>query len=100
MIYLIFGNINSSKYYRSVAVSSILVKLIDWVVILLEADVLKLNELQFAYQTGSSTVMCTWVALETIDYFLKNGTEVYTCATDMSKAFNLTLHSLISDRIL
>ena len=89
------GNINSSKNYRSVAISSILLKLFDWVVILLEGDAIKLHELQFAYQEQCSTVMCTWAALETIDYFLRNGSEVYTCATDMSKAFDLTLHSLM-----
>ena len=75
--------------------SSVLVKLIDWVIILLEEDVIKLNELQFAYQRGCSTVMCTWAAVETIDYYLKNGSEVFTCATDMSKAFDLTLHRLM-----
>ena len=94
------GNINSSKNYRSVAVSSILVKLIDWVIILLEGDVLKLNELQFAYQTGCSTVMCTWAAVETIDYYLNNGSEIFSCATDMSKAFDLTLHSLMFKKML
>ena len=44
--------------------------------------------------------MCTWAALETVDYFLKNGIEVYTCATDMSKAFDLTLHSLMFTKML
>ena len=81
--------------YRSVAISSILLKLLDWVIILLEGNSLGLNELQFAYQAGCSTVMCTWAALETVDYFLKNGSEVFTCATDMLKAFDFTLHSLM-----
>jgi hypothetical protein len=94
------GDINSSKNYRSVAISSILLKLIDWVIILLEGSSLGLNELQFAYQAGCSTVMCTWAALETVDYFLKNGSDVYTCATDMSKAFDLTLHSLMFTKML
>ena len=40
--------------------------------IILEGSALGLNELQFAYQAGCSTVMCTWAALETKDYFLKN----------------------------
>ena len=44
--------------------------------------------------------MCTWAALETIDYFLKNGTEVFTCATDMSMAFDLTLHSLMFGKMI
>ena len=94
------AGLSTSKNYRSVAISSILLKLVDWVVILLDGESLGLDELQFYYQTGSSTVMCTWVALETIDYFLKNGTEVYTCATDMSKAFDLTLHSLMFAKML
>ena len=93
-------SINTSKNYRSVAISSILLKLFDWVVILLDGDSLGLNELQFAYQTGCSTVMCTWAALETIDHFLKSGSEVFTCATDMSKAFDLTLHSLMFSKML
>ena len=94
------ASINTSKNYRSVAVSSILLKLFDWVVIFLDGDSLGLNELQFAYQTGCSTVMCTWAALETIDYYLKNDNEVFTCATDMSKAFDLTLHSLMFTKML
>ena len=94
------ANINSSKNYRSVAISSILLKLIDWIIILLEGSSLGLNELQFAYQAGCSTVMCTWAALETIDFFLRNGSEVFTCATDMSKAFDLTLHSLMFSKML
>ena len=32
-------------------------------------------------------------ALETIDYFVRNGSNVHTVATDMSKAFDLALHS-------
>ena len=94
------GNISSSKNYRSVAISSILLKLIDWVIILLEGPALGLDELQFAYQVGCSTVMCTWAALETIDYYLRQGSEVYTCATDMSKAFDLTLHSLMFSKMV
>ena len=44
--------------------------------------------------------MCTWAALETIDYFLKTGTEVFTCATEMSNVFDLTLHSLMFNKML
>ena len=69
-------------------------------IIFLDGESLGLDELQFAYQAGSSTVMCTWAALETIDYFVKNGSEVFTCATDMSKAFDLTLHSLMFSKML
>ena len=39
--------------------------------------------------------MCTWAVLETVDYFLKNGSEVFSYAMDMTAAFDMTLHSLI-----
>ena len=91
---------NSSKNYRSIAISSILLKLIDWVFILLYGARFGLNDFQFAYQAGCSTTMCTWAALETIDFFMKNGSEVYTCAMDMTKAFDLTLHSLLFKKML
>ena len=56
------ASITTSKNYRSVALSSTILKLFDWVVILLNKESLLLNELQFAYQRGTSTVMCTWAA--------------------------------------
>ena len=87
------SSMNSSKNYRSVCLSSLVIKMIDWIVIILGGKALGLSELQFAYQTNCLTTQCTWAALETIDYFLKRGSEVFTIATDMSKAFDLALHS-------
>ena len=84
---------SSSKNYRSVCLSSLVIKMLDWIVIILGGKALGLSELQFAYQTNCSTTQCTWAALETVDYFLKRGAEVFTIATDMSKAFDLALHS-------
>ena len=94
------ASINSSKNYRSVCLSSLVVKLLDWIVIILGGKSLGLSELQFAYQANCSTTQCTWAALETIDYFMKRGSEVYTIATDMSKAFDLTLHSKMFEKML
>ena len=31
--------------------------------------------------------MCTWLAIETIDYFLRNGSEMFVGIMDMTKAF-------------
>ena len=55
---------------------------------------LGVDDLQFAYQPGSSTSMCTWATVETINYFLRNDTDVYACLMDMTKAFDLVRHSL------
>ena len=61
------GSITSSKNYRSIAISSLILKLIDWIFLILFGVSFSLNDLQFAYQAGSSTTMCTWAVLETVD---------------------------------
>ena len=94
------GSPNSSKNYRSIAISSILLKLIDWIFLLLFGVHFGLNDFQFAYQAGCSTTMCTWAVLETVELFLNNGSEVFSCAMDMTKAFDLTLHSLLFRKMI
>ena len=46
--------------------------------------------------------MCTWAraVVETVDYFLRNGSEVFSCAIEMTAAFDLTLHSLLFSKML
>ena len=94
------GNINYSKNNRSIAISSLILKLIDWIILILFGVTLGLDDLQFAYQPGCSTTMCTWAAVETISYFLRNGSEVYTCCMDMTKAFDLVKHSILFRKLL
>ena len=94
------SSINSSKNYRSVCLASISIKLLDWIIILLSNKTLGLDELQFAYQKDCSTTMCTWAALETIDFFMKKGNNVFSVATDMSKAFDLALHSKMFNKMV
>ena len=69
------GSINSSKNYRSIAISSLILKLIDWIILTLFGVTLGLDDLQFAYQPGCSTTMCTWSIIETISYFMRNGSK-------------------------
>ena len=43
------GSMSSSKNYRSIAISSLILKILDWIIILLFGDTFGLNDLQFAY---------------------------------------------------
>ena len=94
------GSVNSSKNYRSIAISSLVLKLIDWIILLLFGVTLGLDDLQFAYQPVCSTTMCTRVAIESISFFLRNGSEVYTSCMDMTKAFDLVRHSKLFKKLL
>ena len=44
--------------------------------------------------------MCTWTVVETVDYFLRHGGEVFSCMMDMTKAFDLVKHSLMFKKLL
>ena len=94
------GDKCSSKNYRSIAISSLLLKILDWVIIILFGDLLKMDDLQFGYQAGCSTTMATWLALENIQYFLRNGSEVFVCLMDMTKAFDMVQHSILFKKLL
>ena len=91
---------STSKNYRSIAISSLILKILDWIILILFGQTLGLDDLQFAYQQASSTTMCTWAVIETIGYFLRNGSEVFSCQTDMTKAFDLVQHSLFLQKLL
>ena len=66
---------SSSNNYTSLALSSLILNIYYWIILLLHGDKLSTDELQFGYQQNASTNMCTWLEIETIDYFLRNGSE-------------------------
>ena len=75
-------------------------KLFDWVILLLEADKLSTDELQFGYQKMSSSVMCSWGFSTAMDYFNRQGKVVYACSMDLSKAFDMVEWVGLFNRLL
>ena len=94
------GDISSSNNYRSIAISSLMLKIFDLVILSTFSEYLQLDDLQFSYQSDVSTTMCTWLAVESVSHFLRNGNEVYTCLMDMSKAFDTVQHSHLFRKLL
>ena len=83
------ADITSSDNYRAIASGSLLLKLLDTLIIVLEGEKLSCDKLQFGFQAGSSTSMCTWTATTVIEHYNQRGRPVYSCAMDLSKAFDL-----------
>ena len=94
------GDAECSDNYRSIALSSVILKVFDWVIITLFGDKLCLDELQFSYQQNCSTNMCTWLVVESINHFLRNGSDVYTCFMDMKKAFDMVKHAVLFKKLI
>ena len=83
------ADITCSDNYRAIASGSLVLKLLDAVILLLEGEKLGCDQLQFGFQGKSSTVMCSWTATTVIEHYNRQGSVVYGCAMDLSKAFDL-----------
>ena len=82
------GDISSSKNYRGIAISSLILKVFDNCLLLLFGHLLSNDSLQFGFQRGCSTVQCTWAVQETISHYIRGGSDVFCCLLDFSKAFD------------
>ena len=94
------ADICSSSNYRSIAISSILLKLLDWIVIICYGHLLKLDDLQFGFQKENSTSLCSWMVFETIDCYIRSGSIVYGVLMDCTKAFDTIQHSKLFKKML
>ena len=74
--------------YRGIALCSALCKLLDLVIIDMYKPELETSYLQFGFKECHSTVMCTSVYTETINYYVNKNSNVYSCLLDASKAFD------------
>ena len=61
---------------------------------------LKNNDFQFGFQQLSNTSLCSWMVYETIDQYLRNGSTVYGCLLDCTKAFDTVEHSKLFQKLL
>jgi len=79
---------NDSNNYRSIALSSVIGKLFDWVLIKNNSEIFTSSNFQYAYKPKASTTQCSFVANETIQYYLNNNSSVHTILLDATKAFD------------
>ena len=81
---------NPEKFdsYRAIAGASQLLKLFEYVILILWGDHLDVDSLQFGFRAGASTTQCTWLVNEVTTYFMRRGTAVNACLLDCSKAFD------------
>ena len=80
-------SLNDSDNYRAIALSSILGRLLDWVILLSCDKALSSNDSQFRFKPKHSTSQCTFVVKETVQFYLNGGSIVYGMLLDASKAF-------------
>jgi hypothetical protein len=81
-------SLNSSDNYRGIALSSIIGKILDYIILDKYSDSLLSSDAQFGFKKGTSTTTCSFVVEEVIRYYNNNDTPVYCVMLDASKAFD------------
>ena len=83
------ANVTDSNMYRSIAISSIMSKILDNVIIEQQQLALSTSVYQFGFESKASTVLCSTMVVETVQYYLEKGDHsVCVLLLDASKAFD------------
>ena len=95
-------SISDSNNYRSIALGSILGKVLDNIILDNHSAKLLTSDLQFGFKQNHSTTQCTFVLQEVINYYERNGSACHAVLLDASKAFDrvhyVKLFNLLIDK--
>ena len=69
--------------------------LFERVVLFLWGEKLASGSLQMGYKRNSSTAQCSYLVSETVAYFLREGTNPFMVALDMTSAFDKCRFSIL-----
>ena len=81
-------SMNDSDNYRAIALSSIVGKMLDRILISKCPELSDTSDLQFGFKSNHSTMQCSFVTREVIQYYHNRETDVYVTLLDASKAFD------------
>ena len=84
-----------TKSYRAIAGSATVLMLFERVVLVLWGEKLASGSLQMGYKRNSSTAQCSYLVSETVAYFLREGTNPFMVALDMTSAFDKCRFSIL-----
>ena len=94
------GDISAATNYRPIAVSNILSKVLELVILFRIEHYLSTTDNQFGYKRKLGTDMCIYTLHETIDILKQSSSSVFISFLDASKAFDKVNHWLLFDKLL
>ena len=81
-------SLNYSSNYRAIALSSILGKLLDQLLLNKYNHVFNTSDMQYGFKKKHGTTQCTFVVNEVVQYYINNNSDVHVTLLDASQAFD------------
>ena len=85
-------NPSSSDSYRPITLASTLSKILEWCILLEFPQFFVTSDLQFGFKNDSSATLCTGVLKQVVARYIYNGSSVFACFLNASKAFDPIRH--------
>ena len=95
-----YDDLKSTSTCSEIMISSTLLKLFDYCILPSFTERRILLPLQFAYCSSSSTMLATALLKEAIGKYITQGSYVYACFMDMSKAFERVNHDFLLRKLV
>ena len=89
-----------SDSYRPISLASALSKALEWCILLQYPEYFTTSGLQFGFKERMSTTLCTGTVKNVISRYMHEGSSVFACFLDASKAFDLVNHEILFNRLL
>ena len=89
-----------SGSYRAIAGSSVLLKLFLRCILLIWADQLHSDSLQFGFKRRCSTGQVTWLVQDVLQHYLRQGSRPVAVVLNCTKAFDLAKFNILFGRLL
>ena len=94
------GNITNKDNYRPIAITCIMSKILELLVLARIQDIIVSNCNQFGFKPKLGTDMCVYVLKQIVEYYTSLSSPVYACFLDASKAFDKINHWHLFNKLL
>ena len=90
---------SKSDSYRPIALAPTLSKVFEWCTLIIYQENLITSNLQFGFKKGHFTDLCTGLIKNVISRYTFNGSSVYGCFLDVSKAFDRVDYNILFEKL-